>query len=56
VYLWLLDPVSLRTAPAFPYMTASVPSLLAAALVYLLLTRTWVTSSGRGGYGPPPNR
>ncbi len=56
VYLWLLDPVSLRTAPAFPYMTASVPSLLAAALVYLLLTRTWVTRSGRGGYGPPPNR
>jgi nucleobase:cation symporter-1, NCS1 family len=51
VYLSLLNPVSLRYSAPFPYMTASVPSLLAGGLAYLLLTRLWVARSGRGGYG-----
>lgn len=51
VYLRLLDPISLRYGAAFPYLTASVPSILAAALAYFALTRLRVQPSGRGGYG-----
>jgi nucleobase:cation symporter-1, NCS1 family len=50
VYLSLLNPVSLWHSAPFPYMTASVPSLLTGGLVHLVLTRLWVKRSGRGGY------
>jgi len=52
VYVALLNPVSLEQyVPGFEYMTASVPSLLAGAVVYLVLTQVWVKRAGKGGYG-----
>jgi len=50
VYLLLLNPVSLWYSAPFPYMTASVPSLLTGAIVYLVLTQVWVKRVGKGGY------
>ena len=50
VYLSLLNPVSLWYSPPFKYMTASVPALVAAAVVYLVLTQVWVKRVGKGGY------
>lgn len=55
VYLWLLNPVSLRYGDAFPYLTASVPSLLAAGAAHLVLTTLWVRRSRRGGYDSSPS-
>ncbi len=50
VYLSLLNPVSLWYSAPFKYMTASVPALVAAAIVYLVLTQVWVKRVGKGGY------
>ncbi len=50
VYLLLLNPVSLWYSAPFPYMTASVPSLLTGAVVYLVVTQVWVKRVGKGGY------
>jgi len=50
VYVTMLNPVTLSSATAFDYVTASGPSLLAAAMVHLLLTRLIVVRAGKGGY------
>jgi NCS1 family nucleobase:cation symporter-1 len=50
VYLLLLNPVSLWYSAPFPFVTASVPSLLTGAIVYLVLTQLWVKRVGKGGY------
>lgn len=49
-YLSLLNPVSLWYSAPFKYMTASVPALVSAAVVYLVLTQLWVKRIGKGGY------
>lgn len=36
-YLWLYDPISLDTAAAFSFITASLPAAAAAAIIYLLI-------------------
>lgn len=37
IYLWLYNPITLETQPAFLIMTASLPAAVAAAVVYLAL-------------------
>jgi len=49
VYVALLNPLSYASAAAYRYLTASLPALLAAALVYWLLSLA-VRARGRGGY------
>lgn len=36
-YLWLYDPISLDTAAAFSYITASLPAATVSAIIYLLV-------------------
>ncbi|PZG14596.1 purine-cytosine permease family protein [Nonomuraea aridisoli] len=47
-YVWLYNPQTLATQPAFNVLTASVPAVVVAALTHLLLTR--LLNRGRGGY------
>lgn len=49
VYVTLLNPLSYASAAAYRYLTASLPALVAAALVYWLLSLA-VRARGRGGY------
>jgi NCS1 family nucleobase:cation symporter-1 len=55
-YVWLLDPLSLRSSGWYPHLTASLPAAAAAALVYFL-AGSLVIRAGRGGYarGVPRN-
>jgi NCS1 family nucleobase:cation symporter-1 len=48
-YILLLDPLSYRSRGLYAYVTASLPSVTAAALVYFLASLI-VIRSGRGGY------
>ena len=48
-YVALLNPLSYRSSAPYPYLTASLPSAAAAALVYFLGTLL-VIRAGRGGY------
>ncbi len=50
VYYVLLNPVTLEGLGVFEFLSASVPSFLAAGLVHYLLTRTLVQRLGKGGY------
>lgn len=49
-YLYLLDPVTYISRPPFEFMTASIPSLLAAGLVYWIGTKLVSIPAGKGGY------
>lgn len=49
-YVWLLNPLSLRSSGWYPHLTASLPAAASAALVYLL-AGSLVIRAGRGGYG-----
>lgn len=51
VYYVLLNPVTLEGLGAFEFVSASVPSFLAAGLVHYLLTKAVVQRLGKGGYG-----
>ncbi len=48
-YVALLNPLTYESTALYPYLTASLPALLIAALVYLLLSLI-VRVCGRGGY------
>ncbi|MGB6310282.1 MAG: cytosine permease [Steroidobacteraceae bacterium] len=48
-YVVFLDPLSYRSIAPYPYLTASLPSAAAAALVYFLSSQI-VIRAGRGGY------
>ena len=47
VYLLLLDPVSFASAPLFAFTTATLPSVLATVVVYVLLARLQPKVFGR---------
>jgi NCS1 family nucleobase:cation symporter-1 len=50
-YVGLLNPLSYRSSALYPYLTASLPAVAAAALVYFL-AGLLVIRAGRGGYAP----
>lgn len=50
VYVWVFNPQTLSNAPVFVYLTASIPSCVAAGLVHVLLTWAWVRRLGWGDY------
>jgi NCS1 family nucleobase:cation symporter-1 len=50
VYLLLMNPQTFETTPLFGSMTASLPSLLASAVVYYVLARAVLVRTGMGGY------
>ena len=50
VYVMIFNPQTLASMPAFKYMTASVPSCLAAGVVHYVLTRLFARGAGWGNY------
>lgn len=50
VYVLVFNPQTLASLPAFKYLTASVPSCLAAGVVHYLLTRLFARGAGWGNY------
>ena len=50
VYIWVFNPQTLANAAAFKYLTASIPSCVAAGLVHYVLTRVFATAKGWGAY------
>lgn len=53
-YLWLYNPLTLETQPIFSWITGSIPAVVVAIIVHLVLTPVFNSSkSGRGGYSLP---
>ena len=52
VYVVIFNPQTLAHGPAFVWLTASIPSCVAAALTHVLLTRLIAQPRGWGGYPP----
>lgn len=50
VYVWVFNPQTLSNAPVFVYLTASIPSCVAAGVAHVLLTWIWVRRRGWGDY------
>lgn len=50
VYVMIFNPQTLASIPAFKYLTASVPSCLAAGVVHYVLTRLFARGTGWGNY------
>jgi NCS1 family nucleobase:cation symporter-1 len=50
VYYILLNPLSLEGLGVFRFVSASIPSFLAAGLVHFVLTKLFVQRLGKGGY------
>ncbi|MFZ1480155.1 MAG: cytosine permease [Paracoccaceae bacterium] len=50
VYIWVFNPQTLANAAAFKYLTASIPSCVAAGLVHYALTRILASARGWGAY------
>jgi NCS1 family nucleobase:cation symporter-1 len=50
VYTYLLNPLTYVSRWPYQYLTASLPTAFAAALVYWLITRLVVIPARRGGY------
>jgi NCS1 family nucleobase:cation symporter-1 len=50
VYYVLLNPLSLEGLGVFRFVSASIPSFLAAGLVHYVLTKLFVQRLGKGGY------
>lgn len=50
VYVWVFNPQTLSHAPVFVYLTASIPSCVAAGVVHVILTWAWVRRRGWGDY------
>jgi NCS1 family nucleobase:cation symporter-1 len=51
VYVYLLNPLTYESHGPYRYLTASLPSALMSGCIYVVLTRLFVISAGRGGYG-----
>jgi NCS1 family nucleobase:cation symporter-1 len=49
-YVGLLDPLTYESHGPYAFTTASLPSVLVAALVYCIVTHLWVRPAGKGGY------
>lgn len=50
-YLYLLNPLTYESRFPYEYTTASLPTVIVAGLVYLLVTLLIVRPAGKGGYG-----
>jgi len=50
-YIYLLNPITYESHGPYRFLTASLPSSLLAAIVYIAVTRLIVIPAGRGGYG-----
>lgn len=50
VYVWIFNPQTLESAAVFKYLTASIPSCLAAGLVHFGLTKAFARAAGWGAY------
>ncbi|NEY90606.1 purine-cytosine permease family protein [Tabrizicola oligotrophica] len=50
VYIAVFNPQTLESAPVFKYLTASLPSCLAAGFVHYVLTRIFAKGEGWGDY------
>lgn len=50
LYLWMYDPITLETQPAFQVLGAGLPTILVSALVYYALSRLISIPLGKGGY------
>jgi NCS1 family nucleobase:cation symporter-1 len=50
LYYWLLNPVTYAQHFPFKWISASVPTIIASAIVYWLLTRFWIIPTRKGGY------
>lgn len=50
VYVWIFNPQTLDSLPAFKYLSASIPSCVAAGLVHYVLTRLFARGPGWGAY------
>ena len=50
VYLWLLNPVSFATVPAFVYISASLPAMATAFFLHIVIARFVVIRAGKGSY------
>jgi NCS1 family nucleobase:cation symporter-1 len=55
-YIWLLNPVTYESHGPFRLLTASLPSTLLAAVVYVVVTRLIVIPATRGGYAATDSR
>lgn len=49
-YLYLLDPVSYESSPAYEYLGAAIPTAIVAGVIYALVTLIVVRPAGKGGY------
>ncbi len=49
-YLYLLNPISYESHSPYEYLTASLPTAVVSALVYLVVTALVVKPAGKGGY------
>lgn len=49
-YLYLLNPLTYVSSYPYEFTTASLPTIIVAGLVYLVLTLVLVRPSGKGGY------
>ncbi|MGR4011150.1 purine-cytosine permease family protein [Leucobacter sp. 1207-22] len=52
-YLWMYNPITLETQGLFRYGTATVPAVIIAMVVYLVLNYVLNVRRGRGAYGEP---
>lgn len=50
LYVWLLNPMTYESHGPYRFLTASLPTTLVSALVYIAITRLVVIRAGRGGY------
>ena len=50
LYVYLLNPITYKSHTPYQFMTASLPTTLLSAMVYIIVTRLVVIPSGRGGY------
>ncbi len=50
VYVYLLNPLTYESRGPYRFLTASLPTTLVSALVYIAITRLVVMRAGRGGY------
>jgi NCS1 family nucleobase:cation symporter-1 len=50
LYVYLLNPMTYESRGPYRFLTASLPTTLLSALVYVAITRLLVMRAGRGGY------
>ncbi len=50
LYVYLLNPLTYESHGPYRFLTASLPTTLLSALVYIAITRLVVAPAGRGDY------